>query len=181
VFKYFEPGADLLDRLCFQGDRRTERASGMRADLRGVLPERSVPEFVRWFASGAYREDAVECLQRELEEELAEVGFPELADAVPETRFNHLRTVVEGPSPVPGKPYRQLRRFEFYDLVCASRGTASLRERLLALADAPDVATVITATHSDIVHGRAGKALIAPHAAYLAGERRTWSDIPAIR
>ncbi|MEU6644570.1 hypothetical protein ABZ863_18725 [Saccharomonospora sp. NPDC046836] len=181
VFKYFAPGADLLEGLGFEADRRIERGDGMRADLRGLLPERSVPEFRRWFASGAYREDAVECLQRELVEELTEVSFPELADAVPATRFSHLRTIVEGPSPVPGRPYRQLRRFEFYDLVCANQAAASLRERLLELADAPDVSTVISATSSDIGQGRCGKALIAPHSAYLAGEQRTWPDIPAVR
>jgi len=181
VFKYFAPAADLLDRLQFRGDRWVERAAGMRADLRGVLPSRSVAEFCRWFASGAYREDSVECLQRELVEELVEVGFPEIADSVPATQFTHLRTVVEGPSTVPGKPFKQLRRFEFHDLVCPNRRATTLRDHLLALAADPDIRTVLGVSSADIRHGRAGAALIAPHSAYLAWDERTWPDIPSVR
>ena len=181
VFKYFEPGADLLERMGFERDRRIERADDMRADLRGFLPERSVPVFRRWFESGAYREDSVECLQRELVEELTEVGLPDLVDAVPALRFVHLRTVVEGPSAVPGKSYRQLRRLEFHDLVCPNQVAASFRERLLASAAVTGVPSVIAATSADIAHGRCGDALVAPHAAYLAGEQRTRPDIPAVR
>ena len=181
VFKYFGPATDLLDRLGFLADRWTERESDMRNDLRGVLPARSVPEFLRWFESGAYRETAQECLQRELAEELTEVGFPGLAADVPNTGFNQLRTEVEGPSPVPGKPYRQLRRFEFHDLVCVNHRSIWLRDRILGLATDPQVRTVLAATTEDITHGRAGKVLIAPHTSYLTGGTRTRSDIPSLR
>lgn len=178
VFKYFAPAADLLDRMRFQAD---QRVNGMRADLRGVLPAQSVPEFRRWFASGAYREDAVECLQRELDEELAEVGFPELAANVQSLRFAPLRTIVEGPRAAPGKPFKQSRRFEFHDLLCTGQAAAELKRRLFELADDPAVTTIISAAASDIAHGRAGSALIAPHSAYLIGEQRTWPDLPAVR
>jgi hypothetical protein len=181
VFKYFAPAADLLDRMRFQPDRWVERAGGMRADLRGVLPAQAIPEFRRWFASGAYREDAVECLHRELAEELAEVGFPELAGHAQSLRFTPLRTIVEGPRAAPGKPFKQLRRFEFHDLLCTDQAAAELKRRLFELADDPAVTTIISVTATDIAHGRAGSALIAPHSAYLIGEQRTWPDLPAVR
>lgn len=181
VYKYFGPATDVLDRLGFHGDRWTDRESDMRNDIRGVLPARSVPEFLRWFDSGAYREDSDECLRRELTEELTEVGFPALAADVANLSFTHLRTEVEGPTPVAGKPYRQLRRFEFHDMVCANQQAVRLRDRILELAADPHVHTVLAATSADITHGRAGKALVAPHAAYLTGGTRTRSDIPSLR
>jgi hypothetical protein len=181
VFKYYGPAADLLEGLDFRGDRWTDRESDMRRDLRGVLPARSVPGFLRWFDSGAYREDAEECLRRELTEELTEVGFPDLAADVRHLSFAHLRTETEGPDPVPGKQYRQLRRFEFHDLVCANQRSVRLRDRIVALAADPRVHTVLAAGAEDILHGRAGRALITPHTAYLTGGVRTRSDIPSLR
>lgn len=181
VIKYFAPAADFLEHLDFRADRWVERAAGMRGDLRGLLPARHVPEFRRWFASGAYRECAQECLVREMTEELAEVGFPELAAYVPALRFAPLRTKIEGPTAVPGKPYAQLRRFEFYDLVCSDRAAHDLKLHLVGLADDPSVTTVLGATAEDIVHGRAGAALIAPHSAFLIGEQRVLPDIPSLR
>jgi hypothetical protein len=181
VFKYFGPAADVLDRLGFRPERWTDRESDMRNDLRGVLPARSVPEFLRWFDSGAYREDSTECLRRELTEELTEVGFPALAGEAPNLSFAHFGTVVEGPCAVPSKPYRQLRRFEFHDLVCADQQAVRLRDRILELAADPHVHTVLTGSTEDITHGRAGKALVAPHAGYLTGGMRTRSDIPSLR
>ena len=181
VFKYFGPATEVLDRLGFRGDRWTDREADMRHDLRGELPAKSVSGFLRWFESGAYREDADECLRRELTEELTEVGFPALAADVRHLGFAPLSTEIEGPSMVPGKPYRQLRRFEFYDLVCANHRAVRLRDRILALAADPRVHTVLAATAADVAHGRAGKALIAPHTAYLTGGKRTRSDIPSLR
>jgi hypothetical protein len=181
VFKHYGPAMDVLDRLGFRGDRWADRESDMRNDLRGLLPARSVPGFQRWFDSGAYREDADECLRRELAEELTEVGFPDLAADVRHLSFTHLRTEVEGPWDVPGKPYRQLRRLEFHDLVCTGQRAVRLRDRIIALAKDPRVHTVVVATPEDVAHGRAGRALIAPHAAYLTGGARTRSDIPSLR
>ncbi|MCG8925145.1 hypothetical protein [Lentzea sp. CC55] len=55
------------------------------------------------------------------------------------------------------------------------------KRRLVDLADDPTVDTVIAVTSSDIAHGRAGSALIAPRSAYLVGDQRTWPDLPAVR
>ncbi|MFD9966065.1 hypothetical protein [Amycolatopsis sp. NPDC058986] len=181
AFKYFAPAADLLETWGFRPERWVARDSGMSADLRGRLPARAVPEFSRWFAAGVYREDAVECLRRELTEELDVVGFPELADHVGELGFTPLRTVVEGPAPVPGESFKQLRHLEFHGLVLASRSALVLHRTLLELSADPAVSTIIEASSSDIEHGRAGAALIAPHAAYLIGDDRTRHDLPPLR
>lgn len=181
VFKYAEPAADLLDRLGFRPERWTGLASAMRADLRGFIPVHQLPEFQRWFSSGAYRESSEECLVRELVEELGEVGYPEVAEQVGGVRFNHLRTVVEGPAQVPHKPYQQLRYMEFYDLVCTDRRSLRFRTALFELAADEEVTTVIGATPDEILYGRSGRSLITPHAAYLVGEVRTRPDLPPIR
>ncbi len=80
VFKYFDPATPALGRLNFRVEQRATAEDTTRSDLRGFLPYSSMKGFQRWFATGAYREDATECLRRELLEELAEVGFPGLAE-----------------------------------------------------------------------------------------------------
>ncbi|PSL45974.1 hypothetical protein B0I31_1265 [Saccharothrix carnea] len=181
VFKYFPPAVGLLEGLGFEAERSTSRGARTRADLRGVLPLRSFTGFRQWFASGAYREDARECLRRELTEELGEVGFPELGDRVREVALAHVRTVSEGPYPVPDEDYRQARLFEVHDLVVTDGASERLREALVALSTDPGVPTVVSATAGEIAHGRAGHALIAPHTAYLVGTRRTRADLPPVR
>ncbi|MEO3812655.1 hypothetical protein ABGB17_26945 [Sphaerisporangium sp. B11E5] len=179
VYKYFPPAARLLDGLGFRQERFTSEAERARADLRGFLPGRSVRPFLTWFAGGAYREDATECLRRELEEELEEVGLPALAAEVPGLAFAHHRTLVEGPYNVPGRPYRQLRRFDVYDLVTTDGAAAWLWQRLIEAGAAPSTREVVRATEQEILHGRCGAALIAPHSAYLVGAlRKRQSDLP---
>ncbi|MFC6082573.1 SMODS-associated NUDIX domain-containing protein [Sphaerisporangium aureirubrum] len=179
VYKFFPPAARLLDSLGFRQERFTSEAGRARADLRGFLPSRSVRRFVTWFDGGAYREDTDECLRRELEEELEEVGLPALAGEVPGLAFAHHRTLLEGPYNVPGRPYRQLRRFDVYDLVTTHGAAAWLWQRLIEVGGDPSASEVVCATESEILHGRCGAALIAPHSAYLIGVRRKrQSDLP---
>jgi hypothetical protein len=180
VFKYFEPAGPELERLGFREQWVGTRRDVMRRDLRGFIPHRSMRGFRRWFGTGAYREDAAECLRRELIEELAEVGFPELARDVRGLTFAHAGTTLESPADVPGKPYRQLRRFEVHDLVASSGGAARLRRALVDLGEDPAVATVVCATAGEILHGRADRGLIAPQAALLAYSRKIHADIPAV-
>ncbi|SER91173.1 hypothetical protein SAMN05216188_117103 [Lentzea xinjiangensis] len=181
VFKYFGPAAELLDGLGFRADRWPQSSSDMRADLRGLLPARSLTSFRRWFTTGAYREDASECLRRKLSEELTEIGYPGLAHSVRATRFAHLRTIVEGLLPVPGQRYRQWRQLEVYDLMCADKETLKLRTELVALTADAAARTVIAATPDDIQHGRAGRSLLTPTTSYLVGDRRIRYDIPPVR
>jgi hypothetical protein len=180
VFKYFEPAGPELERLGFREQRVETRRELMRCDLRGFIPGRSMRGFRRWFDTGAYREDSAECLRRELIEELAEVGFPQLRREVRGLTFAQVATVVEGPGEVPGKPYLQLRRFEVHDLVATSGPGARLRRRLVDLGEDPAVGTVLCVTAEEIAHGRAGHGLIAPQAALLAYSKKIHADIPAV-
>lgn len=180
VFKYYEPFSRWLEKLDFQEDRFDSQHDRMRFDLRGFLPARSVRGFLRWFHGGAYREDVSECLHRELVEELGEVGLSGLSGDVRGLSFASVRTVVEGPQPVPGKPYWQMRRFEVHDLVTASEWATRLRARIVEAARDPGAADVIRATAAEIVRGRCGRALVAPQSAFLIGSARKGPDLPPL-
>jgi len=144
-------GPDELPRLGFAGDHEDH--------LRGFLPARSIDGFVRWFDSGAGREEGVACLRRSVAEVLADFGV-----AGQNLSFDRLSTEIECSG-------QELRGFEFYDLV----GTPPARDRILALAKDSRVHTVFTATAEDVARGHVGAAVIAPHAAYLT------SRAPALR
>jgi hypothetical protein len=180
VFKYFDPAGPQLERLGFREQWISTRREVMKRDLRGFLPARSARRFRRWFESGAYREDAAECLRRELIEELGEVGYPQLAAEARGLTFAHVGTTYEGPFPVPGKAYRQLRRFEVHDLVATTGGGARLCRELLDLGRDPQVETVVCATAEEIAHGRVPGGLIAPQSALLAYSRKIHADIPVV-
>jgi hypothetical protein len=180
VIKYFPPAVRILEGLGFSEERGGPRPEVMKWDLRGYLPAGSVRRFLKWFDTGAYREDAEECLRRELTEELGEVGLSRLDDQVAGLSFTPVRTVVEGPEPVVGKPFRQLRRFEVYDLVTADSVALRLTRELSEAAADPSCPGVINVTRDDLRHGRKQAALIAPQSAFLAGGERMMPDVPAI-
>jgi SMODS-associated NUDIX domain len=180
VFKYFEPAALALEAIGFRPENVEIWQEVMRRDLRGFLPAHSLGGFRSWFASGAYREDSAECLRRELIEELGEVGFPELAAYARGLVFTPVGTTWEGPHEVPGRPYRQVRRFEVHELVPTAGGGARLHRELLDRAADPSVETIVAATIDEIAHGRVGRALVAPHTSLLLHRGRLHSDIPPI-
>ncbi|WP_146108261.1 hypothetical protein V5P93_007110 [Actinokineospora auranticolor] len=183
VVKYFPPAAAVLDALGFQeerprhdGDRDTKRA-----DLRGFLPTTCLRDFLHWFDSGAYRETAEECLERELVEELTEVDLRRLVPGVTSLDHRYVRTVSEGPHEVPGKPYRQYRRFVVHDAVAANATALRLVRELVAAGDDPGQSLVVTTGRDSIVHGRHGPVLVAPQSALLVGARRILPDVPPMR
>lgn len=180
VFKYFHPATSVLDKLDFRHELSNRRPNPTKADLRGFLPAANLRDFLHWYSSGAYRETAVECLARELFEELAEVGLPHLADSMRRTDFTHLRTVNEGPHEVPGKSYRQYRRFEVYDLVTADSNTLWLLQELVAAGADPTVPLVTCANGQSVRDGRHGTTLVAPQTAFLLGHMRVLPDIPPV-
>jgi len=180
VFKYFEPAAPELERLGFHEERGGPRGEGARFDLRGFVPYRARGRFCRWFAGAAFREDAAQCLRRELAEELAEVGFAGLTGRLRGLGLRPVGTSVEGPSPVPGKPYLQLRHFEILELIAAPDRGIALHRELLELARDPAVDTVIGATAAEVVHGRTAEGLVAPHSALLFFSRRLHADVPTL-
>jgi hypothetical protein len=181
ALKYFPAATGILEELGFQQETRNLRGEVAGFDLRGIVPIRSVRAFLRWFDTGAYREDAAECLQREFDEELGEAGFAGLDCDVRSLRFRPVRTVVEGPDPVPHQRFRQLRRFEVFDLVAADTSTLDLVRTLAAAGT--DLATpgVVCADRAEITHGRCDAALLGPHCAFLLGAQRFTPDLPAVR
>jgi SMODS-associated NUDIX domain len=181
VLKYFPPATVVLDELGFRPERSNRQPNPTREDLRGFLPASELRRFLRWHDSGAYRETAVECLTRELVEELAEVGLPHLCHGTHVAPFVHLRTVGEGPQEVSGQTYRQYRRFEVYDLVAPDSDMLWLRQELVAAGSDPAVPLVICVDREGVLHGRHETALIAPHTAFLLGHERVRQDIPPVR
>jgi hypothetical protein len=181
VIKYFEPATRALDKLGFRAERTAARGDVMRSDLRGFLPTGgAVRHFLRWFATGAYREDGTECLRRELHHEFSEVGHPYPYAGIYGQTFAHVRTVMDGPFQAPNKPFRQLRRFEVYDLMTTSNTAVRLHQRLIELGRDPAVRSVLRASQEDIVHGRSADAMIAPQSAFLVGKRRYLPDLPPL-
>jgi hypothetical protein len=181
ALKYFPAATGILEELGFQQETRSLRGEVTGFDLRGLVPVRSARDFLRWFDTGAYREDATECLRRELDEELGEVGFAGLGIDVRALRFRPVRTVIEGPDPVPHRQFRQLRRFEIVDLLAANTIALDL-VRALAVAGAdPASPGVVCADRAEITHGRCGAALLGPHCAFLLGPHRLAPDLPAVR
>ena len=161
---YYPAARDLLADLGWHPERAA--AADGRTDLRGQLPERSLRAFLGWLGREQDRESGQQCLLRELAEELAEAGRPELVEYVPSIELAHVGTYVELPAPVAGKPYAQTRHLVVYELL--PTGGTELRDRLVALATDPAAPTVIAAGRLDIACGRTGSARIGTQAAYLA-------------
>ncbi|QUF06683.1 hypothetical protein KCV87_11885 [Actinosynnema pretiosum subsp. pretiosum] len=169
VLRGHPPGSDVLRGLGFRGQRWAGWGPGPLAELDGEVPARSLAELRRWFDSGAYREDAAECLRRALASTLTGLGAADLAEDVASARFTPLGVQVLGPEPVPGSPHRRLRHREHHELLCVDARAHRLRDRLLELAADPDVREVLAATEEQIARGRAGAALVAAHAAVAWG------------
>ncbi|MFF8727064.1 hypothetical protein ACF073_11300 [Streptomyces sp. NPDC015171] len=179
VVKYHPTARPELDRLRFQEELRVDQR--MRHDLRGFLPASSLPGFVRWLDRQQNRESALEAVRRELAEELGEIGHPELAVGVDGLHFTHVRQVVDGPLAVPGRAYRQLRLLDVFDLDLDAPGAIRLRDALLALAADPSVPGAVLVGADDILHGRHERFYVAPHTAFLMGDRRYHADLPPLR
>jgi hypothetical protein len=181
VIKFFPPAARILDGLGFQAERTGSPHHKLKADLRGTLPAGALRRFRTWFASGAYRETADECLRRELHEELAEVGVRGLGNVVSELEFTSVRTVREGPLSVPGKNYRQVRGFDIRELAMTNSAARRLSRELAEAGEDDAYPGVLLAGLDDITHGRLDRALIAPQSAFLTGPSRLAPDLPALR
>jgi hypothetical protein len=179
VVKAFPEAWRFLDRIGFREHRHQERADVMRADLRGFLRGAELGAFLRWYGRNVDRESARECLRRELTEELREIGEEFLAPLAEKASFTHVRTVLERPAKVPGQAYRQVRRFEVYDLDRADELSRWLRRGLM-LAASRSGPGLLAATSDEIISGRRGPSLIAPQSAFLFERRRYRQDIPAV-
>jgi 8-oxo-dGTP pyrophosphatase MutT (NUDIX family) len=181
VVKYTDEARGDLDAMGFVEQRPAGREALMRYDLRGSVPSRYGLRFLRWFDRCVSRESGPECLLRELREELAEVGHPELAPLAGKLRFELVRSVVDGPRPTPGKRHRTIRFFEVYDTIGDTPEAVELRRRLLELARDAAETDIILARSADIEEGRRDQFLISPQSAFLLGTRRIHEDLPALR
>ncbi|MFH0173789.1 hypothetical protein ACIA6D_17475 [Streptomyces cacaoi] len=179
ALKYRPSGRQELDRLCFQEEPRPTATAS--EDLRGFIPARSLPGFVRWWRSGTGRESASEGLRRELAEELTEVGHSELAAGVAELSFVAVRTVMDGPMPVLPHRYRQVRFLEVCDLDLGATAALALRQALFQLGESAVESKVICARSVDIEHGRLDHYYIGAHSSFLFGARRLNADLPSLR
>ncbi|MFF5095154.1 MULTISPECIES: hypothetical protein [Actinosynnema] len=165
VLRCHPPASDVLRDLGFRGQRWAGWGPGPLAELAGEVPARSLAELRRWFDSGAYREDAAECLRRALSSTLTALGAADLAEDVASAGFAPLGAQVLGPEPVPDSPHRRLRHREHHELVCVDAQAHRLRDRLLELAADPTAREVLVATEEQVARGRAGAALVTAHAA----------------
>jgi hypothetical protein len=175
--KYRPAARPRLDALRFQEERRVDER--MEHDLRGFLPFSALTAFARWLATGENHESATECLRRELVEELAEVGHPDLSTNVHEIHFNRVRKVVDGPRKVSGRDYHQIRFLEVWDLDLTNPAAVFLRDALLRVGHDADDSGIICAEAPDISHGRRDAHYVAPQSAFLIGDRRLQADLPA--
>lgn len=174
--------ASAIPQLRAMGFREEVRSHHrMRRDLRGFLRMAAVPRFARWLARQEDRETARETLQRELTEELEETGHPELASDMANVDFRFVRRIVDGPKKAAGRPYRQIRFFEVFELDLTTAPGRTLHDALVTLARDPAEALIVCASREDIVHGRTGELYVAPQSAFLIGDRRLHSDLPAPR
>jgi hypothetical protein len=181
VVKYFPPAAGILETVGFTAERPDVPFDGRRQyDLRGFVPASAVRDFLRWFASRAYRETPEECLHRELAEELADVGLDDMAGDARRLTFVPVRGVTEGPDDVPGKPYLQLRRFEVHEVAATDSVALRFTRRLVEAAASDNYPLVLAAGRPAIEHGRERTVLIGPQSSFLFGERRVRPDLPPV-
>lgn len=149
---------------------------GIDRDIRGFLPGSSVPRFLHWFFRQSEREGDIECLRRELKEEVAEVALSS-SSAVPESlSFAYIRQVIEPPRPAQGTEYWQMRVFRVFDLVADSVPAIRFRDGLVQAASSHR--HLLLATPEEIRVGRCHGRLIGHHAGYLLTDRRVRPNEP---
>jgi hypothetical protein len=172
VYKYFPDGRVQLDSIDF---RPQELDEDMRNDVRGFLPYRCLNEFINWFDGGRGRENAQECILRELGEEFAEIGFETGLVKLPDVRLSFVRTVREGPEAIAGENYVQFRTFDVYEVVAESA-----RDFLSNIqAHAAVERDLFWATSNEIIRGRHRSGhVIGAHSPYLFGQTRYRSQDP---
>ncbi|MFC0430008.1 hypothetical protein ACFFG9_04320 [Kutzneria buriramensis] len=164
----------MLDELGWRAER-TPDSTG-RVDLRGVLPLHSLPVLLAWLGTGHGREQADQCLRRELGEKLATIARTGPDALIAAAAFAHVRTVVEKlAAPTPDRPCWQTRWFEILDLA-----PGALQDHLAALAADPDVPGVCSATWLDISRGQVGATTIAPQTRHLSTAATAMPGMPVI-
>jgi len=179
VVKFTDAARPSLDRLEFRDQVHPAFRRDMTRDLRGFIPGRSLPAFIRWFQSGHDRESSIDCLRRELREELQEIGQPDMIGYTASLKYRFVRSVRQGPKRVSGESYRQFRIIEVYDLETSTHEEEQAKKRLLAAGRSSDRATL--ANSDEIRRGRCNELLIGAQACYLLGSKSLREDQPSLR
>ena len=167
VYKSFLEAKRNLDSFSF---RREIVDSDMRGDIRGYIATDSLARFKEWFSSEIERESASDCLRRELREELTDVG---LSDTLIPTglRFQHIRTVEEGPEFIPSLGCKQFRVFDVYEIVEESRESQQLVQTLFENANSSSDLVLVDAESAKRGRASSGQ-VVGAHTPYLFGTRR---------
>jgi hypothetical protein len=156
----YRPAADdVLSGMGWQPERPA--VAGL-TDLRGLLPDRSLDEFLEWLATGQHRESGEEGLRREITEELHEVGHGKLATMVSGAELAHAGQRTEPPAPLIDSPHRQTRRFDLYDLM-----PGNLLNQLGQLAADPAELKIVAVTADEAARSHIGKFQIGTQVRYL--------------
>jgi 3',5'-cyclic AMP phosphodiesterase CpdA len=120
VFKYRLEAITSLKDIGFVSEhcalnKRVDLEQDLDRDLRGYIARENLELFISWFNLQINREVSVDCLQRELCEELNQAKVPSnLIESASEYTFRHIRTVQDGPKPTPWG-YDIFRHFEIYE------------------------------------------------------------------
>lgn len=94
VIKAHLSGQERLADLDFVYEQTSSDAFPAQRDLRGQLSYRKLRPFLKWYESGEGRETIDECMNRELDQESAEVG---ISSGLPFGSMRTIRRVLEGP------------------------------------------------------------------------------------
>lgn len=168
VVRYFPRSADhLISEIGYR--QQPLKSAAEEYDLRGFIEGAGFVPFIKWYFASRGREKFA--INREIEEELAEIGAA-LEKRGPSIEYQLARSVHEGPSPLPGQDYYQYRHFEILGLEEQHSNSASLKADLLALGDGRN-SKLRFASKEDILKGRfpTGEE-IADSAAYLFSTKR---------
>lgn len=177
VYKYYDSARERLDELEFVGQSHSPTGHrDLKADLRGFVPAKQLAAFVKWFEGARDRE--TNALDRELQEELAEAGLPELVPFARGLSYRFIRTVKEHRRTVSGTDYAQLRRIDVYEPIGDEKGRRFVRAVCGA---SEDCASLTLVTSDQITRGRDDRGqLLASHTQYLLQSSTDSSEPPPI-
>lgn len=144
VFKHFDTAQKQLNRLEFEPQRKAD-GTPMGRDLRGYIPPPMLSRLRRWFLKGVEREAGVECLSREIREELGRIELSAVTRGLNKVEFQRVWMVETGPEPVEGRDYYQYRLHEVFEPIPGNAQASALSRRLFEAAGSNQNLTLVTA------------------------------------
>ncbi len=127
VIKHFDGAMAALDAIEFKLETKAETDVDLKDDLRGFLPGRNLGNFLLWFDKGDDREQAIDALRREIDEEAREAGLGlETEECLKNLKLRKVREIHEGPYIPNSVTYPQYRNLEVFEPVNDERYDAFL-------------------------------------------------------